>query len=241
MSHSTGGGGGGHGGGAHHGGHQGQMGGHPDQSPSWNTAVSSIGEKLKGKPLTLQNMPKQTLLPVIVALGVFVVLAIPYVINWNDIEPGREEENRKAEEANQRAYGSALPGTAAGQDAHIQALQQAVMQAPGQMGGYGQAQLQAQQAQAQQYGQAMQGQGMAQPMAGQMPGQSYAQPAHIYIQPQGYAQQQQAYAPQYAPQAYPQQQGYGAQQAYAPQPYGQPGYAQQTAAAPSKFKVFVSR
>jgi len=235
MSHSTGGGGGGHGGG-HHGGHQGQMGGHPDQSPSWNAAVSSFGEKLKGQPLNLQNMPKQTLLPVFVALGVFVVIAIPYFVNWSNIEPGREEENRKAEEDYQKAYGSALPGTAAGQDAHIQALQQAVMQAPGQMGGYGQAQLQAQQAQAMQLGQTMQGQGMAPAM----PQQSYAQPAHIYIQPQGYAQQS------YAPQAYAPAQ-YGAQPAYAPQPYApQPyaqahGYGQQTATVPPKFKVFVSR
>ncbi|MBP6747869.1 hypothetical protein KA344_21755 [bacterium] len=69
MSHTN---GGGHG----HSGHHGVQGGHPDQSPGWNSALQG-GEK----PIT--SLPNPTILPIFFALFVFVLMLLPFVINWD--------------------------------------------------------------------------------------------------------------------------------------------------------------
>ena len=69
MSHTS---GGGHG----HCGHHGVQGGHPDQSPGWNSALQG-GDK----PIT--SLPNPTILPIFFALFVFVLMLLPFVINWD--------------------------------------------------------------------------------------------------------------------------------------------------------------
>lgn len=69
MSHT----GGGHG----HGGHHGVQGGHPDQSASWSSALQG-GER----PIT--SLPNPTILPIFFALVVFVIMLLPFIINWGE-------------------------------------------------------------------------------------------------------------------------------------------------------------
>ncbi|MDP3510899.1 MAG: hypothetical protein Q8T09_23225 [Candidatus Melainabacteria bacterium] len=69
MSHTS---GGGHG----HGGHHGVQGGHPDQSPGWNSA-------LQGGQRPITSLPNPTILPIFFALFVFVLMLLPFVINWD--------------------------------------------------------------------------------------------------------------------------------------------------------------
>jgi len=69
MSHT----GGGHG----HGGHHGVQGGHPDQSAAWSSALQG-GEK----PIT--SLPNPTILPIFFALVVFVIMLLPFIINWGE-------------------------------------------------------------------------------------------------------------------------------------------------------------
>lgn len=78
MSHG-GGGGFGHSGG-HHGGHGGHhSGGHPDQSPNWNSALQ--GERPGGKFIT--SLPNPTIVPIFLAIGVFLLMLAPFVIEWD--------------------------------------------------------------------------------------------------------------------------------------------------------------
>jgi hypothetical protein len=78
MSHGGGGGGFGHGGGVSHGGgHHGvHGGGHPDQLPSWNSAMQ--GGKRSGRFANFS--PK----PIFFALGVFSVMLVPFVLDWDN-------------------------------------------------------------------------------------------------------------------------------------------------------------
>lgn len=69
MSHT----GGGHG----HGGHHGVQGGHPDQSAAWSSALQG-GDK----PIT--SLPNPTIMPIFCALVVFVIMLLPFVINWGE-------------------------------------------------------------------------------------------------------------------------------------------------------------
>jgi hypothetical protein len=69
MSHT----GGGHG----HGGHHGVQGGHPNQSAAWSSALQG-GDK----PIT--SLPNPTILPIFFALLVFVIMLLPFIINWGE-------------------------------------------------------------------------------------------------------------------------------------------------------------
>lgn len=69
MSHT----GGGHG----HGGHHGVQGGHPDQSAAWSSALQG-GDK----PIT--SLPNPTIMPIFCALVVFVIMLLPFIINWGE-------------------------------------------------------------------------------------------------------------------------------------------------------------
>ncbi len=52
---------------------------HPDQSPSWSSALQ--GAK-NNKPIT--SLPNPTIVPIIGALVVFLIMLLPFIINWGD-------------------------------------------------------------------------------------------------------------------------------------------------------------
>lgn len=211
MGHSfTGGGGGdggnghGHGGHGHggngHGGHGHQsMGGHPDQGAIWNSALQGVGGK--GKPLT--RVPARTFLPIIVAVVAFLVMLIPFAINWDEVEAVRREEELKAQQG---------AGQGATPDGQIpQSAQQAYGQIPGQAQ-YGQMP-------APQYGHGGEMQGQ---LSAQMPAQPMMAPTAGQLATQPVMQTPAAPMANYT---YANGQAYG-QPAYAPgQYYGQQPYA----------------
>jgi hypothetical protein len=107
MSHGGGGGGFGHGGGGHHGGHHGvHGGGHPDQLPSWNSALQ--GEKRTGRFANLS--PK----PIFIAFLVFSVMLVPFVLDWDEPQLQRlliGHDLTPKEIAHQNAVNMAVAGT----------------------------------------------------------------------------------------------------------------------------------
>lgn len=109
MSH-FGGGHGGHGGHAPHSGHGGHhAGGHPDQSPLWNSALQGGGKQ--GKLIT--SLPNPTVVPIFLALGVFLIMLLPFIIEWDyDMLPWMNHQ--QAEEAPQNQVTDA--GTQADRD-----------------------------------------------------------------------------------------------------------------------------
>lgn len=91
MSHTS---GGGHG----HGGHHGVQGGHPDQSAGWSSALQG-----GNKPIT--SLPNPTILPIFFALFVFVLMLLPFCINWDaeGVElPWAHKQNKAALEQQQQ-------------------------------------------------------------------------------------------------------------------------------------------
>lgn len=96
MSH-FGGGHGGHGGHAPHCGHGGHhAGGHPDQSPLWNSAVQGGGKQSK----FITALPNPTIMPIFLALGVFLIMLLPFIIEWDyDMLPWMNHQ--QAEETSQ--------------------------------------------------------------------------------------------------------------------------------------------
>lgn len=107
MSHFGGGGGhGGHGGFGHHGGHHSgghHSGGHPDQSPNWNSALQ--GERKNGKFLT--SLPNPTVVPIILAFCVFMVMLLPFVIEWDwENLPWNKQSQSQDQEAQPEATAS---------------------------------------------------------------------------------------------------------------------------------------
>ncbi len=63
---------------SHNNGGGGLPGHHPDQSPGWSSALQ--GEK--NKPIT--SLPNPTIVPIIGALVVFLIMLLPFIINWGD-------------------------------------------------------------------------------------------------------------------------------------------------------------
>ncbi len=203
MGHSfTGGGGGdggnghGHGGHGHggngHGGHGHQaMAGHPDQGAIWNSALQGVNGR--GKPLT--RVPARTFLPIIVAVVAFLVMLIPFVINWPEVEALRQQEEMKEQ---QSAGQGAVPDGQIPAQMPGQAAQQAYGQIPGQAE-YGQMPGQQQYMQGNQMPGAMPNQAMMAPTAGQLATQPYMQapaaPMANYANAPGQAYGQPAYAP----------------------------------------------
>ncbi|CAN5304861.1 hypothetical protein BH11CYA1_BH11CYA1_45150 [soil metagenome] len=119
MSHT---GGGGHG----HGGHHGLHGGHPDQSAGWNSALQG-----EGKPIT--SLPNPTIMPIIMALVVFVIMLLPFVINWDadGVEfPGMPKRPQAAAQPQQgRTEQGEMQGQAAAEQAGMQGLSAVQQQA----------------------------------------------------------------------------------------------------------------
>ena len=110
MSHGGGGGGFGHGGGVSHGGgghHHGvHGGGHPDQLPSWNSAMQ--GGKRSGRFANYN--PK----PIFFALFVFSVMLVPFVLDWDNPVLQRMligHDLSAKDIAHQNAVNSAVAGT----------------------------------------------------------------------------------------------------------------------------------
>lgn len=175
------------------------FGGHPDQSASWSQGMQSGQSPGLFGPRPLTKVPPRTFTPIVIALIVFTVMVIPFVMDWSGVEPGRQEEDinkmgLSGQEAGQEAAGEAPSGNAleasagapaqggAGQQ-FGEAAGQAVGQFPGQLGqGFGQGYPQAKsQAYGQSYGQhygqnlgAGYGQNMS-PSYGQSYGQSLGQ------------------------------------------------------------------
>ncbi len=62
----------------HNGGGGGIPGHHPDQSPGWSSALQGQ----KNKPIT--SLPNPTIIPIIGALVVFLIMLLPFIIDWGD-------------------------------------------------------------------------------------------------------------------------------------------------------------
>lgn len=96
MSHSSGG---------QPGGHHGSQGGHPSQGSGWSSA-------LKGGQKPITSLPNPTVVPIFFALFVFVIMLLPFVINWDEgielpwVTTQREAAEKKAKEA--AAFAEAL-------------------------------------------------------------------------------------------------------------------------------------
>lgn len=263
MSHFGGGGGGhgGHGGFGHHGGHSGghHSGGHPDQSPNWNSALQ--GEGKTGKFLT--SLPNPTVVPIILALCVFMVMLLPFVIEW-DWEnlpwnkQSQEQESQPEATASVQADRELLDATKnsmiqAQASARAALLKQQQMAAAEQAGVDMNSQEQSQ-ATAQQNDNSYQDQTQAQLQAQtQAPPQNYY-PQSNYMQPQqsgapltaapglmqGYSNVDQSYGQGYQGQNYAPQ---GYDTSYSGQSYGsdRTTYTPTTPVGQHRFRVFAGR
>ncbi|MBX9940777.1 MAG: hypothetical protein K2Y32_16070 [Candidatus Obscuribacterales bacterium] len=168
------------------------FGGHPDQSASWSQGMQS-GQSpglFGGKPLT--KVPPRTFTPIVIALIIFTIMVIPFVIDWSGVEPGRQEEDANrmglsGQEANPEAAGDVSYGNTTDAAAGAMATQGVESQTAGAMGGQAPGQFPAQfpnqvgqsyapapsQTYGQSYGQSY-GQNLGQSF-GQNPAQSFGQ------------------------------------------------------------------
>lgn len=213
MSHGFGGGGGhghcGHGG---HGGHHAHIAHHPDQSAGWN-------QGLQGEKQSAWARYTNTFTPVVVALVIFTMMTLPFVLDWPNVENAiskHEEEETKKSANYAPQFAPVAPSQGAGRSSGL-GIDPFSMpgtaprsQTPYTQGQYAQSQYAQQQYAQSQYPQAQNP--YAQAGQGAYPGQSYGG------QPYGQAYGGQTYGAQ----------NYGSQ-AYLGQAYGGQAYSGQAA------------
>lgn len=212
------------------------FGGHPDQSASWSQGMQSGQSTGLFGPKPLTKVPPRTFTPIVIALIIFTVMVIPFVVDWSGVEPGRQEEDTNklglsGQEASLEAAGDASYGNTPEATAGAMATPSAESQTAGAMGGEATGQFPGQ-------------------FAGQFPnqaGQSYTQtPSQPYGQSYG-QNLGQSYGQSYTQTPnQPYGQSYG--QAYGSQGGQFPGRAMQDSSHPAfqqqpihKFKVYVNR
>ena len=212
------------------------FGGHPDQSASWSQGMQSGQSNGLFGPKPLTKVPPRTFTPIVIALIIFTIMVIPFVMDWSGVEPGRQEEDNNRmgsseQEASPEAAGDSPSASAPQASAGAMPIPGAESQAGGALGGQAAGQFPGQ----------FPGQ-----CPGQFPGQFPNQAGQSYTQAPT-----QAYGQSYGQnlgQSYGQNLGQSYGQAYSSQGGQFPGRAMQDSSHPAfqqqpihKFKVYVNR